>query len=162
MDCYLYAMDSLSWPLTQVIVSAILVINPALTPMQQDDIVAGVAAASCEYEIEAPLLFALLEVESGFRPTAVGDGGYAIGIAQIQYEWWSDRLPPALYSDRSILGSIFAAAWILNYWCGKCKALGTCDRWPTHYNGGYQVRSAGAVKWREKLLKAWQRWERRL
>lgn len=45
-----------------------------------------------EHHIDPAILFAMAERESNFKPDAVGDGGDAKGMFQVQAKWHQDRM----------------------------------------------------------------------
>lgn len=45
-----------------------------------------------EYKIDPSLIIAMIEKESTYRASAVGDSGRSIGLMQIQYRWHKDRM----------------------------------------------------------------------
>ena len=51
-----------------------------------------VTAIACDYGLDPDIIKAIIEVESGGDPEAVGDDGEAIGLMQIHPAWHSDRM----------------------------------------------------------------------
>ncbi len=151
MSCWLNAITA-----SMEITAAILSVNPQA---QATEIVYAVVYASCEYEIEPALLYAIANVESHFHHgnrRAIGDDGHSQGLMQVYYAFWRGTLPPFLYKNRSIWGNVNAAAWILKYWKERYKGQG---RWWRRYNGFTPAKTA---PWERKVLRAWGKWREEL
>ncbi len=138
------------------ITAAILSINPRA---DATEIVYAVAYASCEYEIEPAMLYAVANIESHFNHgnrRAIGDDGHSQGLMQVYYGFWRGTLPSSLYNNRSIWGNVNAAAWILDYWRTAYEGKG---RWWRRYNG---FTPAKTIPWERKFIRAYRKWERLL
>lgn len=155
--CISYVTGIMASPLTQIVISVILTINPRLGQEKTKEFVEALGWASCQYQVEPSILLAIAEVETAFHPQ-VGDGGASQGIMQVNYPAWKGIMPEGLWADRSTSGNVIASAWILRFWMDKCKVLGTCSLWWRHYQGGYSPNNPNALNWDRLFKKALRRW----
>lgn len=95
---------------------------------------------------------AMAGVESGWDPSAVGDGGRAIGLYQIHQRYWQDSGVPGRWRD--CVDPDYARRVILAYWQRYCPdALERGDREVLCriHNGGPQGHK------RKHTLKYWRK-----
>lgn len=61
-------------------------------PLPLDDVLQKHVERLCkEYDVDAAIIFAIIEAESGCDPTRVGDDGRSYGLMQIMEEWHHPR-----------------------------------------------------------------------
>jgi len=83
------------------------------------------------------LLSAMVIVESGGNPNAVGDGGKSIGPLQIQYAYWKDSGVGGEYKQCKDLE--YAKRVVRAYWkryCPKALKQGDLQTLARVHNGG--------------------------
>lgn len=84
-----------------------------------------------------PLFDAIMAVESGGNPDAVGDNGASIGPYQIQRSYWRDSRTPGHYEQ--VKDRRYAELVMVNYWsryCPHALADGNFEWLARTHNGG--------------------------
>lgn len=103
-------------------------------PVPLDDELQKYIEIKCaEYGVDAPIVFAMIGVESGYNPAAVGDNGHSIGLMQIWQDIHTDRMQRLCAADlrdpyQNVLVGIDLLAELMDYGNGLDWAL-------SFYNG---------------------------
>lgn len=93
--------------------------------------------AAQEFGVDADLLIAHAMKESDCRPSVTGDGGDALGMAQVHPRWWRAKLKKAglIEKDEDLYNAetaMRALAWISKHHQSRSKSLHDSVR---RYNG---------------------------
>lgn len=115
--------------------------------------------------ISESLLDAIMVVESGGNPKAVGDGGKAIGAYQIHRGYWQD----AVEYDKSLCGTYrdcfdpaYARRVVIAYLSRHAHAGATDEDLARLHNGGCNIfRKKGTKAWHNTTA-YWKKIQRQL
>lgn len=109
-----------------------------------------VELAGAEHGIDPAIIFAMAEVETDYRPDAVGDNGKSLGMFQVQACWHEDRMARLGVTD--LLDPYQCAAVAVDYLAeliargnGIEWALAAFNAGPTGANRGYGSSYAAEV-----------------
>lgn len=99
-----------------------------------------------EYGIDPAIVIAMIQKESCFTASAIGDGGNSFGLMQIQPYWHSERMNKLGCTDlldpyQNVTVGIDLLAYLINHYDGAVeKAL-------TAYNQGYYAGTVTNYAW---------------
>lgn len=117
-------------------------------------------AVSKEYDIKPSIIIAIIQKESNFDPTVMGDGGNSYGLMQVQPRWHSDRMAKLGVTD--LLDPCQNITVAVDY-LAECIRLGdgSLDWALMAYNGGpsyaNDLWARNEISYYAKIIQKWAR-----